>query len=285
MYRNIFRLLVVPVVLALTAIACNLPVSGPVTETPTLALQPMIAASATLDLAATQTRQVELLPSETPTTAATETLLPEAGATNTVEAPKAKVNRETNCRVGPGGMYDLVATYQAGQVLDIIATGLAQGYWFVQNPKKPEEQCYLMAQNVSISGDTSALPKFTPQPSPTPPPYFEAKFKKLDTCNGNRFANFSVENTGNIDFRSAYIRVTDTKANQSVEQALNVFDLYVGCTLAKNISPLDPGETGYVPSPAFTWSIHEDKLKAVIMLCTEKDLKGICVTQSVDVKK
>ena len=142
-----------------------------------------------------------------------------------------------------------------------------------------------MGQNVTISGDTFALPKFTPQPSPTPPPYFEARFKKLDTCNGNRFANFSVENTGNIDFRSAYIKVTDTKENQSVEQALNVFDLYVGCTLAKNISPLDPGETGYVPSPAFTWNIHEDKLKAVIMLCTENNLKGVCVTQALDVKK
>jgi hypothetical protein len=285
MRRNIFRLLFVPAVLSLTAIACNLPVSKPVTETPTPALLPMIEASATFDLAATQARQVELLPTITPTTAATETPLLEASSASTVEAPKAKVNRETNCRVGPGGMYDLVATYQAGQVLDIIATGLAQGYWFVQNPDKPEEQCYLPAQNVTISGDTSALPKFTPQPSPTPPPYFEAKFKKLDTCNGNRFANFSVENTGNIDFRSAYIRVTDTKAGKSVEQALNVFDLYVGCILAKNISPLDPGETGYVPSPALTWNIHEDKLKAVIMLCTEKDLKGVCVTRTLDVKK
>ena len=138
MHRNIFRLLVVPAVLALAAIACNLPVSSPVTETPTSGLQPMVEASATLDLAATQTRQVELLPTKTPTTAATGTPLPEASATNTVEAPKAKVNRETNCRVGPGGMYDLVATYQAGQMLDVIATGLAQGYWFVQNPEKPE---------------------------------------------------------------------------------------------------------------------------------------------------
>jgi hypothetical protein len=278
-----FRLPVLPLILALAALACNLPVSSPTPEGPTQHLQPMIEASATFDLAATQTRQAELLPTQTSTV--TEPPLPQPSATSAMKAPKAKVNRETNCRVGPGGMYDLVATYQAGQMLDILATGLAQGYWFVQNPEKPEEQCYLMTQNVTISGDTSALPKFTPQPSPTPPPYFEAKFKKIDACNGNRFANFSVENTGNVDFRSAYIKVTDTKANKSVEQALNVFDLYVGCTLAKNISPLDPGDTGYVPSPAFTWNIHEDRLKAVIMLCSEKDLKGICVTRTLDVKK
>jgi hypothetical protein len=285
MRTSFFHLLVLPAALTLTAMACNLPVSSPTPEAPTQPLQPMVQASATFDLSATQTRQAELLPTETPTTAATDTPLQEPSVTATQEIPKAKVNRETNCRTGPGGMYDLVATYQAGQMLDVTATGLAQGYWLVQNPEKPEEQCWLMAQNVTINGDTSTLPKLTPLPSPTPPPYFEAKFKKLDTCNGNRFANFSVENTGNIDFRSAYIRVTDTKAGKSVEQALNVFDLYVGCVLAKNISPLDPGETGYVPSPAFTWNIHEDKLKAVIMLCTEKDLKGICVTQSLDVKK
>jgi hypothetical protein len=285
MRTSFFRLLVFPAALTLAAMACNLPVSSPATEAPTQPLQPMIEASATFDLAATQTRQVELLPRETSTIAATETPLPEPSATITLELPKAKINRETNCRVGPGGMYDLVATYQAGQMLDVLATGLAQGYWFVQNPEKPEEQCYVMAQNVTISGDTSVLPKFTPLPSSTPPPYFEAKLKKIDNCSGNRFANFSVENTGNVDFRSAYIKVTDTKANKSVEQALNVFDLYVGCILAKNISPLDPGDTGYVPSPAFTWNIHEDKLKAVIMLCSEKDLKGICVTRTLDVKK
>ena len=283
MRTNFSHLFVFLAVLTLAALACNLPVSSPTPEA--LTLQPMIEATETMDLAATQTSQAALLPSESATTAATETPLPEPSATATVEAPKAKVNRETNCRVGPGGLYDLVATYQTGQMLEILAIDLGSAYWFVSNPEKPNEQCYVMVQNVTVDGDTSALPKFTPQPSPTPPPYFEAKYKKLDTCNGNRFANFSVENTGSVTFRSAYIKLTDTKANKSAEQALNVFDLYVGCILAKNISPLDPGDTGYVPSPSLTWNIHEDKLKAVVMLCSEKDLKGICVTRTVEVKK
>lgn len=283
MRTNVFLFVGFIAALSLVLSACNLPVSDPAAGVPTQSLQPMIEATATLDLAATQTRQAELLPTETPT--ATETPLPEPSVTVTLEPPKATVNRETNCRIGPGGMYDLVATYQAGQILEVVAKDLGGGYWFVKNPDKSEEQCYLMAQNITISGDTSALPKFTPQPSPTPPPYFEVTFKKIDTCNGDKFANFIVENTGNVAFRSAYIRVTDTKADKSVEQALNVFDLYTGCVLAKNISPLDPGETGYVPSPSFTWNIHEDKLKAVIMLCSEKDLKGICVTRTIEAKK
>jgi len=31
--------------------------------------------------------------------------------------------------------------------------------------------------------------------------------------------------------------------------------------------------------------VNENKLRAAIMLCTEKNLKGICVTQNIDVKK
>jgi hypothetical protein len=55
--------------------------------------------------------------------------------------------------------------------------------------------------------------------------------------------------------------------------------------LAKNIAPLDPGETGYVASPPFKWSGHGGRLRAVIMACTEQNLKGTCVTQSLDIKE
>lgn len=265
--------------------ACNLPVSSPITEIPPTIEQMAIDATATIDLAGRQTKLAEIIPTKTPTVTATETPLPEPSATYTPKAPKAEVLRESNCRVGPGGMYDLVATYQDGQILEVAAKDLGGGYWFVRNPEKPEEQCYLLAQNISISGDTSGLPKFTPQPSPTAAPYFKVEFKKFETCEGKDFANFIVENTGSVPFRSAYVKVIDQKADKSVEQALNAFDLRVGCTLAKNIAPLEPGATGYVHSPSFTWNVHKDKLRATIMLCTEKDLKGTCVTQSIDVKK
>jgi len=129
------------------------------------------------------------------------------------------------------------------------------------------------------------LPKFTPQPSPTAAPYFKVSFKKFDTCKGEKFATFVVENIGSIPFRSAYVKVIDQKVNKSVEQALNAFDLMAGCVLAKNIAPLDHGATGYVSSPPFKWAVNENKLRAAIMLCTEKNLKGICVTQNIDVKK
>jgi hypothetical protein len=261
--------------------ACNMPGSNAASEITPPTEQPATNATAIIELTATPT---EVVPTETPTVTATETPIPEPSATATVEIPMAEVVRETNCRVGPAGNYDLVATYQAGQMLEVVAKDLGAGYWFVKNSEKPEEQCYLLAQNIKISGDISALPKFTPRPSPTAAPYFKADFKKFDTCEGYDFALFVVANTGSVPFRSAYIKVTDTKVNKSVEQALNAFDLRVRCVLAKNIAPLDPGATGYVTSPPFKWAARNNKLRAIIMLCTEKSLKGTCITQTVEVK-
>jgi hypothetical protein len=246
--------------------ACNPPVSGATAES-----TPQIESSTpttiiAIESTATPTSQA----TETSTVTATETAPPKPSATATLEAPKAEVVRETNCRVGPAGNYDLVATYQVGQMLEVVAKDLGAGYWFVKNPAAPDEQCYLLAQNITISGDPSVLPKFTPRPSPTAAPYFNVSFKKFDSCRGDDFALFIVENVGSVPFRSAYIKVTDQKVNESVEQALNAFDQFVGCVLAKNIAPLNSGATGYLTSPPFKWAVNRDKLRAIIMLCTKK---------------
>jgi len=269
-----FKLFCLLITGVLVLSACNMQ-SSDATE------PPAATATATLEATATST---EVPATETPTATATETPVPEPSETGTPEPVTADVGRESNCRIGPAGNYELVATYQIGQKLEVLGRDLGNGYLFVKNPEKPEEQCYLLANNVTIIGDVSSLPKFTPQPSPTAAPYFKVTFKKFNTCENLQYALFVVENTGSVPFRSFYIKVTDQKVGQSVEQVLNAFDLRVGCTLAKNIAPLNSGETGYVTSPQFKWNVNGHKLRAVIQLCTEKNLKGTCVIQTVDVK-
>jgi hypothetical protein len=275
-----FFCLLTPAVLILSA--CNLPVNSAPAKVSSPTEPPLTTATAIIELTATQTEVAE---TQTPAMTATETPLPEPSLTATPEIPGAEVVRESNCRVGPAGNYDLVAKYPVGQKLDVLAKDLGSAYWFVKNPEKPEEQCYLLMQNIEISGDASTLPKFTPQPSPTAAPYFNVSFKKFDTCKGERFAVFIVENVGSAPFRSVYVKVIDQKANKSVEQVLNAFDQIVGCVLAKNIAPLEHGATGYVTGPNFKWTVNEGKLQAIIMLCTEKNLKGACVTQNINVKR
>ncbi|HKJ39118.1 MAG TPA: hypothetical protein VJ972_10100, partial [Anaerolineales bacterium] len=174
--------------------ACNMPGAAVPTET----IQPTstVDTAATAAFASTQTKQAE--PTRTPTATATETPLPEPSATSTPEVITAKVGRETNCRIGPAGNYTLVATYQDGQRLEVVANDLGGGYSFVKNPDNPEEQCYLLTNNILISGDTAVLPKYTPLPSPTAAPYFNVGFKKFETCGGEDYAIFDVENAGSV---------------------------------------------------------------------------------------
>lgn len=280
MYKMHARLFGLLTIAALILSACNMPATG----TPAEEASPTVDVTATDDLSATQTMQAKLIPTHTPTLTATTKPTLEPSATFTPAPPKAEVVRESNCRIGPGGLYELVVKYPVGQLLDVVAKDLGGGYWFVQNPEKPEEQCYLLAQNIKITGDTEVLPKFTPLPSPTAAPYFEATFKKFDTCENRNYVIFDIENLGSFAFRSVYIRVINQKDGQSVEQAFNAFDLKAKCVLIKNIAPLDPGESGYVYSPQFKWSGHGERLRVIIMACTEKNLKGSCVTQSVDLK-
>ena len=272
---HLFGLLVIG---ALIPSACNMPVNDAPAETSTP------DATVTAGLSAAQTTQANLIPTRTATVTLTASPTLEPSATSTPEPPKAEVVRVTNCRVGPGGLYDFVAKYEVGQMLNVVARDLGGGYWFVQNPEKPEEQCYLLAQNIKITGDTELLPKLTPLPSPTAAPYFEVTFRKFDICENRNYVVFDIENLGSFPFRSVYIRVINGKTGESVEQAYNAFDLRAKCVLAKNIAPLDVGMSGYVYSPQFKWSGHGEKLRAIIMACTEKNLKGSCVTQTVDLK-
>jgi hypothetical protein len=172
-----------------------------------------------------------------------------------------------------------------GTKVEILAQDLGAGYyWFVRNPENVEEGCWLLAQNAKVSGDTASLPVYTPQASPTPAPAFAIEFKNFDLCKGSIFVRFSITNTGGVPFRSAYVKVTDTKTGESEEHSLNAFDLSVGCIIAKNIAPLNSGQSGYLQSPEFKKDPRAHRLNAVIMVCTDQNLKGTCVTQSLEIK-
>jgi|GEM_PF-1062978 len=249
---------------ALAAAPTSIPASATL-RPPTETTAPTIAA-ATL----TATLPVGVFPSETPTP--------------TLELITAEVMKETNCRSGPAGNFDLVTTFQTGAKLEVMARDLGGGFVFVKNPDKPDEGCYVLVNNIRISGDVAPLPQFTAPASPTAAPNFKVAFKKFDTCKGNVFALFTIENTGSVPFRSAYVRVSDLKSAQVAEQALNAFDLWTGCIIAKNIAPLNPGANGYLTSPQFKKDPRANTLRATFQVCTEQNLKGFCVTTTITIK-
>jgi hypothetical protein len=280
-----FRLLCALTAILMATMACAMPFAIPAVA-PTKAPAPTSAITA---LAPTETEPTTESPTATmtatPEVTATITLTLEPSVTATLEAaesPTGKVTKETNCRKGPGSIYGLVVTFQSGTTVQILARDLGGGYVYVQNPDKPEEGCWILEANVTVSGDVTPLPAFTPPPTPSPAPDFTVSFKKFDACSGSPFAVFEVVNTGGFQFRSAYVRVTDLKTGAVTENSLNAFDIVVGCIVAQNIAPLKPGGTGYLQSDKFKKNPGGDKLRATFHLCTEQNLKGACVDQALD---
>ena len=156
--------------LTLAALACQAPIGNQATEiTPARTADIELAVAGTLAVASTQTAaaapptatdvpEATLEPSQTPT----ETSTP------TPEAPAAQLTENTNCRTGPLAIYDLIATYLTGKVLEITGRNEESDYWYVADSDVPGRECWLWGRYAQVSGNVEAIPVFTPPPSPTP---------------------------------------------------------------------------------------------------------------------
>lgn len=273
MRTNMYRSFCALAVILLAMMACNLGTpQEAATETPGMSPTSQEEASVTEASPETPTPTLEL---------ATATLTLEPSLTPTAGNPVADVQREVNCRTGPGGMYDLVLTFKAGDQVEIVARDLGAGFVYVRNPNEPDQGCWILENSLKVSGDLTALPAFTPRATPTLAPNFTVKYKNFDNCKGV-FLRFIIVNTGGFGFRSAYVKVTNLKNNEVTEQVVNAFDLTTGCIVAQNIAPLGPGATGYLQSDLFKKDPKGQKMRAVFQVCTEQNLKGACATTTLD---
>lgn len=154
-----------PTLIALNALlaailACNLPSAQSPVRPP--------------DLAGTITAQAIILyqssntPSftSTPELTATPSLTPTVTLTSTPSVPQVSVTSATNCRTGPGTVFDLLYTLQPGQAAELIGKDTLDDYWVIKMPSGGT--CWLWGQYAVVSGNVAALPEVPPPPTPTP---------------------------------------------------------------------------------------------------------------------
>jgi len=98
------------------------------------------------------------------------TLTPTPTQTPTPTVPTIKVSLDTNCRSGPGKVYDMIGALLVGETTEILARGSVPNYWVVDNPDYPRHECWLWGKYATVSGDTSHLPIRSAAPTPTPVP-------------------------------------------------------------------------------------------------------------------
>jgi hypothetical protein len=272
-------------VLLIVSLACGLSSSTPTQDVNsilgTAIMQTMVSAL-------TQTAQV-IVPVdivETPSAAftpiftPTETLTTSPVFTATAIIPQVSVSVATNCRVGPGKVYDRVGALLIGQVAEVFGRDTTGNYWYIRNPNQRNGFCWLWGEYATVTGNFAALPMFTPPPTPTPMPAFEADFDGMETCAG-WWVDLKLTNTGGISFESVSLTVRDTVTDIVLSMYTDVFNNINGCTDSSTEDVLNPGANRIVSAPAFAYDPRGHKLRATVTLCSRGGQNGTCITESI----
>ncbi len=215
----------------------------------------------------------------TPSPSPTITFTPTPIFTATPSIPVISVSVPTNCRVGPGKVYDRVGALLVGEFTQVYGRNLVGNYWYVANPDVSGGSCWLWGEYATLAGNVQALPIFTPPPTPTPVPAFVASYSGLESCNNNWWVEIRLENTGGITFRSMLLSVADSGTNTTVSLSENKFTNVTGCNSSDSRNTLSSGEKLVVSSSAFGYDPTGHKLRATITLCSDININGMCVTE------
>jgi len=197
--------------------------------------------------------------------------------------PQISVSVPTNCRVGPGKVYDRIGSLLVGEVAEVLGRNTAGNYWYIRNPDATGGFCWLWGEYATVAGNTSTLPVYAPPATPIPSPAFLVSYNDLDNCVG-WWAEFELENTGGLPFKSMSLTVRDTDTDVVVSIDTDEFTNVNGCASTKTRDTLEAGDVRTVSAPEFAYDPNGHQLRATITLCTGNGLKGSCETQVIKFK-
>ena len=281
-------------VLVSAILACNLPVAAPPVPTDPGAAQTAaaqtVAASVNQTLAAIPSVVPPTLPlsplppaTESFTPSPTPTLSPTPEFTSTPTIPLVSVSMDTNCRSGPGQVYDYLGGLFVGQTAEVYGKNQNGDFWYIRLPGNSNTFCWLWGQHATIVGSAALLPVYTPPPTPTPMPSFELSYAGMDSCVG-WWAELKLKNTGPFAFLSYSISIKDLNTSTTLTGSENGFTDMNGCLASGIVASLDPGASTTFSSPQFGYNPDNHKLRATVTLCTLVNLGGQCVSQPVEFK-
>jgi len=214
---------------------------------------------------------------EPPTPTPTQTLTATLAFTFTPAVPLISVSVPTNCRKGPGKAYDREGALLVGEVAEVYGHDPTGNYWYIRNPDPGDEFCWVWGEYATVTGNTIALPVYTPPPTPTPSPDFEASYAGLDTCVG-WWAEFNLRNIGGTSFKSMSLTVRDTVTDVVLTQNTDGFTNIDGCLTSNTNDTLPVGATRTVSAPPFAYNPTGHELRATITLCSGSGQTGMCTS-------
>ena len=157
MQKSIFRIIPAILVLIMAILACNMPQTGGTSSVPTETVTLTVGGIA----AATET--LTPLPTFTSAPQMTETASPAPAAQDPT------VSRAALCWWGPGPVYEVISSLKEGISVKLVGRGSVPGWLLVDNPTY-HVPCWVQETYLQIDPltDFAVLPIFTPPPTPTP---------------------------------------------------------------------------------------------------------------------
>jgi uncharacterized protein YgiM (DUF1202 family) len=72
---------------------------------------------------------------------------------------------DTNCRTGPGIVYDRIGVFKVGENAEVVGKRTSHNYWIIKNPDA-DGNCWLWGKYAIISGNTSNLQEYSVPQAP-----------------------------------------------------------------------------------------------------------------------
>lgn len=187
-------------------------------------------------------------------------------------APYVMVSGNTNCRVGPGSVYDWLHTYLSGDQALLLGKNAAETFWFTSDENGIIPNCWLWGMYATPVGDTSLLPIFTPPPTPTPSPDFAVSYEGSDCGAGSCWLWFKIDNTGSVAWESVLVY---TKNMVTYDVAVNVSNTFNSSIGGSDINKIQPGVSGYAHSEQLP-NPSGNTVDVYIVACEKDNLTEIC---------
>ncbi|MFN3490862.1 MAG: SH3 domain-containing protein [Anaerolineales bacterium] len=218
----------------------------------------------------------------------TETTAPSPIPTSTSFVALISVSVPTNCRIGPGKVYPRQGALLVGETAEVFGRDPTNRYWYIRNPDKPNDYCWVWGEYATLTGPFALLPIFTPPPTPTPTftptpaPSFDLKATGMDSCGGAWWAEVEVKNTGAFVFKSMEYKVLDTVTDVEKTLIVNGFTNKDGCSSTIIKDTLAPNDLFVISGALFDATLQNHKLRVDVTLCTELNQKGVCASKRVN---
>ena len=190
---------------------------------------------------------------------------------------------DTNCRSGPSKLYPVVGYLAANQEGILYGRNEDSTWWYIANPDKPGEYCWVWGESTQVSGDTASLEVIF-VPTLVPVFDFSASFVGVKKGGNTDYLIFRVTNTGNETLVDAVVEIVNLQNGKTLFGPANVVipNMASAKDCPTGVNTLEANERGFL-AIGRTQALKDGiPLRAIIQMCKDEGEEPMCLVKKVE---